>query len=304
MNVDRQHIQYQQKIAAVIAELQFSTIKRTFLFAAIGFYVQNYSSFKSKCTKTNENTYFSNFYVFLCSRGIYFCDEVTLDHMVEYKNQLLKNNLSASTVNRQFRTFRHFFNTLVKSQKIYRSPCQYLEPEKEQKPIIELWTGRDFIKARKGVSHSTAQLMTFLWMSGARSCEAVNLMWTDIDWNRAVIYLRTGKTGQKIREIEITKRIDKLLHTMTMTGVYVFSKDGKKYTSDSLGKEVKTSILSFCKNKKLDVKSIRHTYCTRGIERGLSNKTVQSLMGHSSWRTTEKYSHLSKKFLKQSAECL
>lgn len=287
------------EVAALVGD-NLSTIPAMFIYKAIGFYLKTYSTKKSKCTRVNERTYFSELYQFLISNSIYEVNKVTHDLMFAYQSMLL-TKVGPSTVNRQFNTFKNFFSLLHKNEQISKDPCARIEALKCDNPVIQLWTARDLIKVYQD-NAGLKSILKFMWFSGGRSCEVVNLMATDINWDDMTITFRSLKNGGNNRQVVITKKIEKVLHKMPMNGIYVFNYKGKRHTSDSLGKLIKKSVRKVCKNKNLTAKSIRHTYCTRAIEKGLNNKTVQELMGHSSWRTTEKYSHISKKHLKSAAE--
>lgn len=303
----RLYMSEDEKVYTYLAELpthiQQTPRSRFLVYKEIGFYFKNNSSKKHKCTKRNEAKYFSNLYEFISNRRVIYCDEISYDLLLEYKNNLC-TQVAAPTVNRQFRTYRNFFNILFKLKKIPDNPTLLIKPEPEKSPKVNLWTPKDLVRAKRSLEPDVWNIIYFMWHSGARSHEAVNLLWTDIDWDRRLIYLHTNKVKGLTRVIPLTEKISKVLHQIPVKGIHVFTDSGRVFTSDSLGKKVKIAVLENCENKNLTVKDLRHTYCTRAIEVGLSNKTVQDLLGHSSWRTTEKYSHLSKKHLKNSAELI
>lgn len=274
---------------------------RCLLYQIIGEYIIFYTSQKkSHYTRKNERTYFSNFYEYCSSVGLHYCDQITPALLERYRISLLAK-VAPATVNRQFNTLKHMFSILHKNDLIRKNPFSLIKRLKEPKPKINLWTARDFIRCRRALDQRHANLLTFLWYSGARLIEAVNLMWTDIDWDRKEIILRSEKINGASRVITLTSKIDKLLHSNAFRGVYVFG-EGSKFTSDRFGKVVRKAVLNFCQNKDLTVKEIRHTYCTRGHEKELQDSTIQELMGHASYRTTQKYRHLSRKHLNKAAE--
>lgn len=292
-----------EELSAIGLFPDLKCFKKTPIYIEIAKYLKNITSQKkSSSTRKNEKTYFSNLYEYLIDKQVFFCDEVNELILIEYRIHLLKK-VKQSTVNRQFNTIKNFFNLLLKNEVITKNPCINLRHGKVEKPRIDLWSGRDFVRVRNNCDEGVKDILNFIWYTGARSCEAVNLTWADINYDEGVLFLRSEKNNQVAREVIITKRVDRLLHNMKMSGIFVFG-NGSKFTSDSLGKKVRKIVQLYAENKNLNVKGIRHTFCMRAVEKGLTNRDIQLLMGHASWRTTENYTHFKRKHLKKAAESL
>jgi len=288
-----------QEISSVTVGV--ATVPRIYVFAAIGKYINDYTKHKrSPYTINNEPTYFSNFYEFLLENEIYTIDEIKYEKLVEYQRKL-KKTVSNSTINRQFNTFRHFFNILFIEEKISKNPCLKLKRLPEKKPVIDLWTEEDFWICYSKVSQRVKDIIHFISLSGARVCEAINLNWTDIDYDKRIIRLHTGKIKGEMREIILTKDIEKLLHTIPMSGNLVFGR-GIRFTNYGLNQSVSRAVKKYCTNKKVRAKNLRHTYCTNKFKEGVPSGIIQGEMGHASLTTTERYKHLTKedarKFIK------
>lgn len=292
-----------EELSAVAIGVGVKEIKKTLLSVSFSEYLKDYTSKKkSKYTRQNEKKYFFDLCEFFKKKNLNYCHEVLTQHVIEYKNEMLLR-VAPPTVNRQFNTIKNYFNILYKQNIIYLNPCLHIKAEKTEKPKIDLWSGRDFIRVKNGSCEAVKNILYFMWYTGARSCEAVNLLWTDINYDDQIIYLRSDKNSGVARTFPLTTRVDRLLHKIKIRGLYVFG-GGSKFTSDSLGKKVKASVLKNAINKKITAKGIRHTFCTRLIEKNIENATIQELMGHASWRTTENYKHISKKYLNRVAKYL
>ncbi|MCE7872064.1 site-specific integrase [bacterium CPR1] len=62
--------------------------------------------------------------------------------------------------------------------------------------------------------------------------------------------------------------------------------------------------LKRAKIKNLRIHDLRHTFCSRLVEKGAGLRTVQLLAGHKSFTTTERYAHLAPDHLRDAVETL
>lgn len=266
------------------------------LFVAVGIYLRDCTSKKSKHTRTNEKRYFSDLNEFLISKDVYLCHEITPLLIIEYRNQMLKR-VSPATVNRQFNTLKNFFNALTKDNICHINPCIKIKQEKTKRPKVHLWTNEDLALVKQGLDPDMRFILEFMRLTGARNIEAVDLTWADVDQDVGTITLRSRKSSDHFRLFPINDALSQLLHLVNFKGLYVFG-GGNKFTSDSLGKKLKKAVHKHCINKELTAYSLRHTFCKDMLAAGLSRPQIQALMGHEDWRTTESYSHWDVKTLR------
>ncbi len=253
-------------------------------------YVQKYTSKKSKMTRTNEKTYFRHLAKYLTEQDVHLISKVTPAHMNDYRDMLL-SRVAPPTVNRHFNTFKAFFNVKLKKDIIGINPCCEIEPEAVEDPVIHLWNVADYETVKTALDEPTSRLLEFMWLTGARNCEAVNLVWEDVIQDQNYIILRSKKNRGGKRKIRISDKVSVLLHKAAR-GVHVFSDSrGYAYTSDSLCKRVRKAVVESATNKKIRAYGVRHTFCKDLLQAGFSRPMIQELMGHVDWRTTEKYKH-------------
>ncbi len=79
---------------------------------------------------------------------------------------------------------------------------------------------------------------------------------------------------------------------------YLFEgQTGGRYSSESVYRVFKDALLKAGIKKDVGVHSLRHSYATHLHESGLDIRYIQELLGHKSTRTTEIYTHVSRRNL-------
>jgi len=224
----------------------------------------------------------------------------------------LQKSRSNKTVNGYLRAIKYlykyaFLQNLIREKDLLNTlgfyriapsrPMRFLEKE-EFKSLLPFC--KDFYK----------DLFTFLVATGLRRNEARFLEFTpNIDFNREVIYLCnkdnfTLKTKESERIIpfnlmgnavkEILKKRRKLA-----AGNIVFgsSKTHDFYDRNAWNKAIKEAAKK-AGLENVTLHTLRHTFGTWLVMKDISIRKIQRLMGHSDIRTTEKYTHVSEKHLK------
>jgi integrase/recombinase XerD len=131
-----------------------------------------------------------------------------------------------------------------------------------------------------------------IYSCGLRRSEATNIKLTDLDRDRGILNIREGK-GRVDRMVPVSDKVWAKLDEYVAgyrPVTYLFEgQGGGKYSVESV---YKAGI-----NKEVGVHSLRHSYATHLHESGLDIKYIQELLGHRSSRTTEIYTHVSRRNL-------
>ncbi len=202
------------------------------------------------------------------------------------------------------------FNWAVKQRLIAANPFRGAthRPGDPRRPM----TDEEFLLLLKGCegrstkkSPSPAErfreLVHFLRLTGARTCEASRLKWTDIDLEGAVIVLTRHKTSRTQREpkprvIPLTPEVVELLVTIRRRnekGEFVFTNHrGTPWNRCSLSLRMQRARAKAGIAKEVKLYGLRHAFGTRAIVAGVDLKTLAELMGHTTTRVTEHYVHL------------
>ncbi|MEQ6169101.1 site-specific tyrosine recombinase/integron integrase [Ekhidna sp. MALMAid0563] len=148
------------------------------------------------------------------------------------------------------------------------------------------------------LKHKTI-LMT-IYSAGLRVSEALNLRVEDIDSDRMQIRVSGGK-GDKDRNTILSERLLVVLRQYYLEYApkyYLFeSYDGLRYSSSSVRKFLKRSVKRAGIDKPVKVHTLRHSFATHLLENGTNLRYIQDLLGHTSAKTTEIYTHVSSKKL-------
>jgi integrase len=129
-------------------------------------------------------------------------------------------------------------------------------------------------------------LYRFYLLSGCRKSEAINLRWSDIDFNNKFIHIQGTKTLTSDRFIPLFPAIYELLNLLPKVSDKVFN-----CTENALNCNFKRLKIKYSLPFKLH--DLRHTFATRCLENGISLKLIQKWLGHSRLETTSNiYTHV------------
>ena len=131
----------------------------------------------------------------------------------------------------------------------------------------------------------------------------MNLTLTDILSNRNLLFIRQSK-GKKDRVVPISNRLIDILreyYKAFKPKAWLFEGQfpNTKYSEKSLENVLKQSLTKTKISKKVSLHWLRHSYATHLLENGTDLRYIQELLGHSSSRTTEIYTHVSTLNLQQ-----
>lgn len=243
-----------------------------------------------------------------------FCKNIedinSIDRTVinSYVRTLRERKLAPTSVIRKVASLRGFFKWGYSTGIISKNPASTLEQPKVPQRLPKVVS----IKEIEAMLHNNLNpmehvIMELLYSCGLRVSELANLKTTDIDL--ASKYVRCFGKGSKERIIpigETAKTVVKEYLPIRDLLLKKFNLNTKKLLILDNGREInRQDIYNFIHSqgklihKNISPHTLRHSFATHLLENGADLRVVQELLGHSDVSTTQLYTHISKKRLKE-----
>jgi len=153
---------------------------------------------------------------------------------------------------------------------------------------------KNIVESIDNLKHKT--MIFLIYSSGLRVSELINMHQEDILIDRKMVFIRKSK-GRKDRYTTLAETALKMLANYIIKyepGKYLFEGQyGGQYSSTSLRKILKVAKAKANVRTPGSIHTLRHSFATHLLENGTDLRYIQELLGHSSSRTTEIYTHVS-----------
>ena len=223
--------------------------------------------------------------------------EYTPADVERFRSTLSLQGLQNSTVNIFLRSLKALFYravvlqlltsnifSRVKLNRVPRTAPMFLSPEDLEKLLV---------RVRK---RALKDIYTFLWHTGLRITELINLKWTDVDMKRGWMVIMFSKSGRS-RGIPLNAKALGILQKFPVnarTGNVFKNRNGTPLKRTAISHSFKKAVRRAGLPEGLHLHSTRHSTASVGIMRGIDISTIQKLLGHSSPLTTMSvYGHIS-----------
>lgn len=209
-----------------------------------------------------------------------------------YLQKLIQEKKSNSYVNQMINSIKFYYEVVKQMPNRFYSIDRPRKMEALPK-VISLEEVQSIIANTKNIKHRC--IVSLLYSAGLRRSELLNLKLSDIDSKRMVILVRNGKGGKDRFTILSQKVLDDLRTYFKAWKPKEYLFEGEKG-----GQYSATSVLAIIRRAAKDSKIIkpvsphmlRHSFATHLLENGTDLRYIQTLLGHSSTRTTEIYTHV------------
>lgn len=221
-------------------------------------------------------------------------DELSTDQVKQYAHYLIhKKGYSVSSINQLISAWR-ILQVDVLGNNLEEIKIKRPRREKRIPQVLSVIEIEQLINQISNAKHK--MLVTFMYSTGIRLSELIHFKIENIDSSRLRIRIVKGK-GNKSREIPISAHLLaqlRLYYKQFRPKVYLFESGttGGVYADTSIRNIIKQSAKKAGISKNISSHTLRHSYATHLLEKGVNLKRLQLLLGHNAMKTTSIYLHL------------
>ena len=235
--------------------------------------------------------------------------------LIKYINFLNDEKKSSRTQARILSSIKSFYNYLIFDDKIKDNPSlEIYSPKLEKKlPVVLSIKEVDTIIKSIDLSLDNGErnrtIIECLYSCGLRVSELINLKISEINFSDE--YIKVIGKGNKQRITPINNRLityfknyiyeirSKIKIDKKNTDYLFLNRRGKKISRVLVFNIVKETCKKTGIKKNISPHTFRHSFATHLVEGGADLRAVQEMLGHSNITTTEIYTHLDTKYLKE-----
>jgi tyrosine recombinase xerD len=250
----------------------------------------------------------------------YFEDEkidflkVELEHFHSFAAALMDVGIGERSIARILSGIRSFYKFLVLDGYLEQDPTELLESPKIGKHLPEVLSVEEIDAIEGVIDVSTPEgqrdraAIEMLYSCGLRVSELCNLLLSDLYLDEG--FLRVTGKGNKQRLVPISERAIRELKSWFAFRNSINIKPGEEdYVFISAARKKHLSRITVFHNikvyaeqagiqKTISPHTFRHSFATHLLEGGANLRAIQTMLGHESISTTEIYTHIDRRFLR------
>ena len=255
------------------------------------------------------------FLEFLSQKGCRSLQEVNLEILEQFVVEESKKGLERSSLARRISSLRTFFFFLVRERMVGENLAKLLDAPRIQRNLPEILTPEEverLIATCDGTSPRGLRdraILELLYSSGLRVSELVLLEFSHLDLENGMIRLwgkgfkeRVVPFGEEARNTLIAyleRGRPVLLKNSRSNYIFVGDSSGRPLTRQNVWTLVKGYARKAGIEKNITPHTFRHTFATHLLENGADLRIVQEFLGHSDIATTQIYTHVNRKVLRE-----
>ena len=240
--------------------------------------------------------------------GVQELIQIQRTHLNFYIIDLREKKYSATSVMRKIASLRGFFKWLCAAEICLQNPTLTLEQPRIPRKLPKVMTVLEIENIlRENLSKTERLVVELLYGCGLRVSELVGLKTNSIDLSAN--YLKCSGKGSKERLVPFGNMAKTALLDYFIQRDFLIKKynvDTKNLLISDGGKFLtRQDVYNFIHeqgkviHKNISPHTLRHSFATHLLENGADLRIVQELLGHADVSTTQLYTHISKKRLKE-----
>lgn len=261
----------------------------------------------SSNTETAYRSDLCVFIDFLEKNSITSFENITRATLNLFIRELRVNRYASSSITRMIASARGWFRWLISNEYIQFDPTVSIEQPKLMRKLPKVLSIKEMdLLFDQSFNSMDKAILELLYASGLRVSELVNLKLSNVNLSNGYVrcfgkgskerIVPIGNESKKALEIYLKEREIALLKSNKNSEIFFIRENGSFLNRQDVFRFIKD--LGKIVNKKISPHVIRHSFATHLLENGADLRVVQELLGHSDVSTTQLYTHVSKKRLK------
>lgn len=244
----------------------------------------------SESTIKTYTSYFRQFQAHFAGQDL---KRISTEQVNKYILGLIRSKkVSPSQQNQRINAIKFYYEKVLGRERVF---YHVERPRRDRKlpTVLSREEVQLLLNATTNLKHKC--LLTTIYSAGLRRSELLQLRLEDIDSKRMLIKIRSAK-GKKDRYTILSRTLVDLLEKYYgeyRPGEWVFEgQNGGQYSATSIEKVFRSAVKKAGIVKHVTPHSLRHSFATHLLEQGINLRYIQELLGHSSPKTTQIYTHV------------
>ncbi len=239
---------------------------------------------------------------------------VSREQITGYMTQLKEKGLAAATIARKLAAIKAFYRFMTAEGYMDANPAEVVEAGTKGIKLPRVLSEDEVVRLLNQPDITTAEgfrdrtMLEVLYATGMRVSELINLTLERVDLNMKYIIafgkgskeriVPLGSVAAEFLQQYLEKVRPKLTHEERNTNIVFLAFGGHELTRQRFWQIIRTYGRKANINKALTPHILRHSFATHLLDNGADLRSVQELLGHSDISTTQIYTHLTNKRLR------
>ncbi|WP_297090318.1 site-specific tyrosine recombinase/integron integrase [uncultured Draconibacterium sp.] len=248
----------------------------------------------SESTQRTYSAYFKDFLHFFRDADI---NDLSKDDINDYMLKLVaEDKISASEQNQRINAIKFYYEKILEREKF----LYHIDRPRRSRQLPKVLSKsevKEIIKQCNNLKHKC--ILSLIYSAGLRRSELINLKVTEIYSERRLIKIADAK-GNKDRYTLLSDALLNMLrdyYKQFRPKFWLFegNTNGSQYSATSIANILKEAARKARIYRRVTPHMLRHSFATHLLEQGTDLRYIQELLGHSSTKTTEIYTHVTNK---------